>query len=163
MHNDNDFKRLKLIIVLTWVLGLLTLIGITFYFSYQIKTLKDSITVVHSEKPIVIHGIDGKNGVNGLPGLSIVGAQGPIGIAGTNGMNGQSVTSAEIAAAVTTYLQTNPVIGQTGKAGKPGTTGQSIEVQVDPVSCQLESKYPSDDSWTFLAQLPSPCTTNTDQ
>lgn len=78
-----------------------------------------------------------QNGVNGAPGQSVVGPQGAQGIPGAIGPTGNN--------------------GNPGKDGENGIDGLVLQVQVDPLTCQLQSKYTVSDFWITLAQLPKPC------
>ena len=81
--------------------------------------------------------------------------QGP---AGPQGTSGQNVTPQQIADAVTAYFQANPpVVGPQGEQGLPGNNAPVLEIRVNPLTCQLQSKYDISDGWITIAQLPKPC------
>lgn len=76
-----------------------------------------------------------QNGINGQPGVN-----GQNGTQGITGVQGQTGTS-----------------GQSGTNGQNGIDGLTLQIQVDPITCQLQDKYTVSDAWITLAQLPVPC------
>lgn len=166
MNNDNEIKRLKRFIIISWSMLLILIVGLVFWASINIKELKSQVQLAVNKQPTIVHGINGSSGPQGLPGVSIVGAQGLQGTNGTNGsngVNGQTVTPEELADSISQYLLDNPVVSQPGPPGIQGNAGQdgrTLQIQVDQVTCQLESKYDDSDSWSVIAQLPQPCEAN---
>lgn len=144
---DDELKRLKRFIYVSWCLLLAVIIGLTVWGSVELRKLNQSVQFANAR---VIHGIDGSNGTNGA---SIIGPEGPSGRS-VAGKDGQSITSDQIASAVASYLTLNPPAA--GQPGTPGNDGLTLEVQVT-AGCQLQSKYSDSDVWTPLAQLILPC------
>jgi hypothetical protein len=151
MKDDDEIRRLKRFIVISWGLLLAVVLLLAVLGSLQASKLNRSIQVSNTA-PKIIKGVDGKDGLpgeQGLPGIP--------GSPGTPGTDGQNITPDQIVAAVTQYMTLNPVTGQQGPAG---TDGKNLQVQIDPASCLLESKYDTDAFWSVLAQLPIPCEVN---
>lgn len=153
MNSNDEIRRLKRFIIISWVLLLLIVIGLVVWASLQFRHFNEQIQVASSKTPVVIRGIDGKQG---MPGLSIMGSPGQ----SIQGPPGQNVTPQEIAQAVAAYLQANPVVAMVGNSGKDGNDGLTLQLRIDPITCQLESKYTISDDWSVVAQLPMPCTSN---
>lgn len=151
---EDELRRLRHFLAVSWSLLLICLLVLTYWGSTQIKNLKSSIAASYPKQSVVVHGIDGKNGANGINGLTIVG---PAGSPGTNGINGLSVTAEQVAAAVIQYCSSGNCTGVTGSQGANGTDGRTLQIQVDTSTCQLQQKYEDDDNWTPIAQLAKPC------
>lgn len=151
MNIHEEFRRFKRLAFFVGMIFILGLVVAVVFCSVQLKHLNTSIASVDLRRPLVIRGIDGKDGLNGVNGLSIV---------GTSGLPGEGVTSQQIAEAVSAYLQANPVMGVQGVSGTPGQDGKTLQLQVNPDTCVLQEKYVDDDTWTFVAQLPTPCAPN---
>lgn len=81
------------------------------------------------------NGVNGANGQQGQSGLQgIPGSTGTTGAQGTAGTNGASGTN-----------------------GENGVDGLTLQVQVNPITCQLQDKYTISAFWITIAQLPFPC------
>jgi hypothetical protein len=154
---DNDqIKRLTRLLVWSWMLVLILVIGIVAFFSYQTRYLKD--LALASNHATVVNGINGQNGKNGLNGVNGIGVAGSN---GNNGADGQSVTSDQLVAAVNAtlptlldaYMQSHPVASIQGDKGDAGIPAPVLQQQLTG-TCQLQTKYSTDDSWTTLLQLP---------
>lgn len=145
----DEMKRKDRFIIVSWLLLLLIIVGLTTWASVEIRNLKSEIQLAISKQPTVIKGIDGREGLQGVQGVS-----GINGLNGSNGVNGQSVTPEQIATAVSQYLQANPPASVQGPPGKDGVNGKSIQIELDPVTCSLQSKYDDSDSWNILAIIP---------
>lgn len=147
---DDELKRLKRFIYVSWSLLLIIIIGLTFWGSVELRKLNSIILAGSNAK--IIKGIDGKDGANGVAGIN--------GLNGVNGQSGQNITTDQIAAAVSAYLTLNPpaqgIAGVSGDSGINGTDGLTLQIQVTN-SCQIQTKYTTSDVWTPLAQLPLPC------
>lgn len=159
MNSDDEIRRLKRFIIVSWTLLLTLFLGLVLWGSLEIRQFNETVRLTVSREPRIIQGL---NGLNGLPGMNgQPGAQGNSGVNGNNGNNGQdgqSITPEEIAQAVSSYLQENPVPSVQGAMGTTGQDGKDLQIQLDTKSCELESKYSTDDDWSSLAQLPIPCT-----
>jgi len=154
MGRDDEIRRLKRFIVVSWAALLAVILLLVVLGSHEIKNLNKSITILADKRPTVIHGIDGKNGLDGAQGLP--GLPGLPGLNGRNGQDGKSVTASQIVQAVSDYLRSNPA--PAGKQGAPGQNGRTVTLQVNANNCQLQEKYTDDDNWITIAQLPLPCT-----
>ena len=71
-----------------------------------------------------------------------------------SGLPGTSVTADQIATAVSEYMRLNPVQALIGPRGEPGDKQQTI---LNQETCELLSKYTSEETWFVLAILPKPC------
>lgn len=114
--------------------------------------------LVKTHKPVVNNYI----GQKGDTGQSIVGPQGVSGAQGLPGIGLQGPAGQSGAPGVTQITNNNTNIAVPGPQGDKGDKGDPAIVvppmfKVDANTCQLETKYPDDDFWTTLAQLPSPC------
>lgn len=142
--DDQELKRFKRIIVVSWFLGLLLLIGIAAYGSYHLTRLDNKIETktYDLEKEIEIlqqpnvetrvekglpgnDGKDGRDGIDGNNGTSgLNGSQGPVGPKGDTGAAGKD--------------------GATGPEGRPGRT---IFTRLNPLNNEWECKYLGDLEW----------------
>jgi hypothetical protein len=164
----DELTRLRRLLIRSWLAMVLIIVALVFWGSYEVKQFNATINLQSErifqvvQKPIVVQG---QNGKDGAPGLAVfgpqgaTGAQGNPGTNGTNGSDGLNVTPQAIAQAVSDYLALNPV---SGTQGAKGDAGDILQIQVDPTTCILQSKYQDSDSWTFLAQLPIPCASTND-
>jgi len=166
LQKNREAVRNGRLFIASAFLCFLAVIFMAFYVSYKysmyprkldetkasiIKTLREAQTV---------QGTPGDDGRDGLPGP--VGKTGANGYNGQNGSNGVSIpgkdganiTPDQIAFALSDYLRLNPVATVTGARGAPG---EQQLLQVNSDTCELMSKYISDDSWSIIAQLPKPC------
>lgn len=151
MNDRDELRRLRRFIVISWAFLLAIILGVTIWGSVQVRNLRSTLLLASSKEPQIIKGIDGKDGAEG--------AQGPIGasIIGPAGTDGSNATPEQIVAAVNQYFIVHPPQTIQGQKGDDGVDGQSLQVEVDALTCQLRSKYSSSDFWTTLAQLPIPC------
>lgn len=96
-------------------------------------------------------------GINGKDGISITGPQGIPGLSiqGAPGVDGKTI--------INTVTNNISVPGEKGDTGATGAPSPQLLVKVDPVTCKLLSKYDGDDIWKILAQLPKPCTEESDE
>lgn len=110
----------------------------------------------------VVNGKDGMNArvdydkINQLVQAQVAALPSPQnGMNGTNGTNGQSVQGVQGIPGV--GMQGIPGVGVNGKDGSNVPPMPVLQVQVDPSTCQLQTKYDTSDFWTSIAQLPKPC------
>lgn len=144
---DDEYKRLRKLVARLGVALFVVLIALTFWASYEIKNLKNTIalqssrlTSLQQQPQLVVH--DGKDGV------SIIGPAGQSGRDGKNGLNGSGVTAGQIAQAVGDYLRLNPVEAVKGDSGLNGLPGKQIELQF--ADGHLEFKYVGDEIWQIV-------------
>lgn len=145
--NPNQYKRLMRAFTVLWVSMLIVILVLIFLL---VRPQKPPVINNYSRKGDPGQSIIGPQGSTGIQGLAGVGLQGPAGQNGAPGVT-QIITN-------TTNVPVPGRQGEKGNDGKPGADGAQLLIRVDPVSCQLQTKYDSDDFWQALAQLPTPCT-----
>lgn len=162
---DRDRRKDRIIIFQSVVILVLFVVGIMFV-TYQARVLKD-IQVASAGRTVVQQELsdeqmnriiasikvkDGRDGANGLNGVN--GSNGRNGSNGLNGLAGANITADQIATAVAEWMRLNPI---QALIGPQGAMGEQQLLRVDPDSCELMTKYLSDDSWSVVAILPKPC------
>lgn len=75
------------------------------------------------------NGVNGQS-IQGPPGQSIQGPPGPSG---------------------------KSIVGPQGIPGQNAPPSPVLQIQIDPITCQLQQKYDTSDIWVSFAQLPKPC------
>lgn len=133
--NNDELKRLKRFIVISWALLLMVIVGLTFWGSYQIKNLKDVI----AQRPEVIKGENGLNGIEGKNGLSVIGLQGMPGIQGLKGDAGNPGEKGEVGP--------QGLQGEIGPQGLTGAPGKTVFVRNNPKTQIQECRYSGDIDW----------------
>lgn len=151
--SDQELKRLKKLIVASWLLLMLALISLAFWVSIVIKGLNHTIDVktaqLEGKIPYVqdgkdgasIQGSDGRDGRDGKDGRdgakgdngkdsNVPGPVGPQGIAGPQGERGEQGPQ-----------------GPQGPQGEPGPPGRTVYQRQNPLTGQEECKYSDWDSW----------------
>lgn len=127
--DDQEYKRLKRFIIVSWSILLIVVVGLAIWGSYEIKNLKEIVAQKPQsqtiEKPV--KGIDGKNGV------SIVGPIGPSGLVGIQGNTGKTGLRGEK--------------GNKGDQGNPGVPGRVVFVRQNPGTGEEECKYGDSTIW----------------
>lgn len=131
------------------------------WFSLLLVILFQIFLLLRSEKAPVINNYIAKKGE---AGQSIIGPQGPSGAQGLSGLQGVVGPAGTPGKdGVTTVINNTTNIpvsgpqGEKGAQGVPGKSGKQLQIMVDPETCQLQSKYVTDDFWQVIAQLPKPC------
>lgn len=151
---DREYKRLRRLIIRSFMALLVILVAITFAGSYQLKYLKSQLasksnrqvvqqTIVQQMPPTpehlqLVEGPEGKKGdsVQGQPGESITGAA------------GENATADQIAVAVANYLKTNPpASGKDGEKGAMGAAGKVVFVNLNILTGLWECRYGTDLQW----------------
>lgn len=131
--DDQEYKRLKRFIVISWSILLVVVVGLAIWGSYEIKNLKEIVAQKPQsqivEKPI--KGIDGKNGKDGI---SIIGPIGPAGSRGERGKTGAAGKSVR------------------GDKGEQGDAGRIVFVRANPITGDQECKYAGDDDWQPISE-----------
>lgn len=157
---DTEYKRLRKLLIVSWMLILAILVGITLWASYHIRELKNTQPKPHTQtikqeininellnRIDVRDGIDGRDGADGVNGID-----GTNGINGSNGQDGRNVTADMVAAAVVQYFEENPVEAVQGLQGDPGAPGLVILVRENPLTKSLECKFGNDTTWLDITE-----------
>lgn len=87
-----------------------------------------------------------------IPVNQIVSQPGPQGPSGPSGNPGKVGNSGPIGP-----IGLSGIIGPQGPAGKDGVDAPVLQLKVDPLTCQVETKYDINDFWISIAQLSKPC------
>lgn len=137
--DDREKKKLTRRFTVLWFL-LLALFLFQFFIWRQDQSKRSNdysqlLSYVNSIKPK-----QGEAGVNGLSGMD--------GINGKDGKNGSNGQTTVITNDTTIYKET-PVVVK-GEKGDAGNTAPKLQIQLDPVTGDLETKYEDDDFWHVL-------------
>lgn len=142
--DDREYKRLKQLLVLSWMLLALIIIAIVFWTSYQVKRLDSVIAYkeaqLRGDIPVAVNGIDGSTGPQGLQGVAgrdgqdgqdgkdgTDGVQGPAGPQGPQGEKGEQ--------------------GERGPEGPEGPVGRTVYLRTNLFTGKEECRYAGDDEW----------------
>lgn len=130
MKEPNENKRLIRIILISWGLGLLFLIGLTTWGTIEIAQIKQQQAVLALRPPEIDHTTQ----VQLQPIYTT--------IAGQKGDPGKDSVS------TTTVIQTETAIpGPTGRTGKSGVNGREVELALNTDTNTWYQKYVGDDTW----------------
>lgn len=147
---NNELKRLRRLIVVSWMALLVVVISFVIWISTEVKNTK-SIALASLNKQVQpIKGFDGKNGE------SIIGPQGLTGNPGTSGQNGTNGIDGKNATSVTTIIkepeiiqQNIPVPGPQGNQGSPGIAGREVQLGKNLLG-NVVWRYVGDEGWQDL-------------
>jgi hypothetical protein len=138
---DEEYKRLKRIILVSWFLILLIIVAIVFLGSYQLRKLNSEIDIRQAKIESLIPNV--KNGTDGLPGpMGLQGDTGPAGPKGDTGDQGPQGIQGE--------KGDKGDKGSKGPQGIPGVPGKTILLRVNPETGQEECRQIDWDFWTTL-------------
>lgn len=154
--NDKELKRLRRLLVFSWVLICILFLGLATLGSYQIAQLKSAIAGI---PPVSIPGKKGDKGEDGLIKTeSIVSYLPPL--------PGKDPTDEQVQKAVDNYFVAHPVkdgrdgkdgesikgdSGDEGPQGEPGIPGRILFVRQSVIGL-WECRYNGDTSWAPLVE-----------
>lgn len=129
--NDQEYKRLKRFIIVSWSILLVVVVGLAIWGSYEIKNLKEIVSQKPQSQIIekTIKGIDGKNGKDGVSIIGPMGASGSVGVQGKTGPKGNK-----------------------GNQGEPGVSGRAVFVRQNPDTGEEECKYGDSTIWFPISE-----------
>jgi len=138
-------KKIIYVLVLTVIFLLVILVS---FITYKVATIENSLNIIIQQQDSlkVIKGINGKNGYTPIKGIDYF--DGAPGKDGTNAISTNTVVEKD-----TTTVQEVPLQGTQGAQGEPGTPGKDapeLEIQIDPTTGNLETKYSTDAIWNTL-------------
>lgn len=151
--DDREYKRLRRLVLRCFFISLFLIVIAVFSISYKLKSLNTQFANQKTQiiKQTIVQKYQPSPGVNGLNGLN--GSNGLAGVNGTNGSNGQNgldITPNQIASAVSSYLQANPI--PIGPQGQPGTPGRTVFLRLDPITGLEECQYLGDLVWQPITE-----------
>jgi hypothetical protein len=116
---DDQLRRLKRFLIISWFLTLLLLVGLAFaFFSYDAKRFKDQVLALENRQVKVIAAQDGHDGYTPIKGVDYFD-----GIDGSNGGNGANAVSTIQVQPVYTNIPVPGPVGATGAKGSKGDKG----------------------------------------
>lgn len=144
--DEDERKRLVRFAILSWILLLVIVVGITFWGSYNIRSIRREISQIPAsseskivETPVVGErgadgvGIQGERGPKGDPGQSILSPTPtpvPFPIKGDQGEKGDKGDK-----------------GDTGDAGAQGPAGIAVYIRDNPDTGAKECRFAGDTDW----------------
>lgn len=145
--NDQELKRLRKFIVISWLMLLAVLVAIAFWGSYQVRLLNETIAYkdaqLRGEIPYVK---DGKSGEQGQ-----IGQSGNNGANGSNGQNGSSGPQGNQGSQGNLGLSGEKGDkgdkGDVGDTGSQGPPGKTVFLRTNPLTLQEECRYAGDTDW----------------
>lgn len=128
---DEEIKRLKRLIVISWMALLFIALAVVIWASVQVKEMREIIVATETklQKPIDV--LD-HNDIISIPGPQ--GQQGLQGVQGNPGANALSTNTVTVVEKPTIIQQTIPVPGiqgekgEKGDKGDPGKSGREVEL-----------------------------------
>lgn len=133
----ND-KKLRRLFTVTWFLLGLVLAGIIYMYF---------VVSGHEQQPVINNYV----GQRGQKGETVVGPRGDVGPIGPQGLQA-APTQPTVIENQTTITQ--PAIqgpqGDKGEPGEKGDPGVGIQIQVNPLTKDLEYRYDGDTFWNIL-------------
>lgn len=152
--DDQEFKRLKRLLALSWFALLLVIIGLAFWGSYAIRNLRSD---VRNTPPQIINKI-GQNGLNGKNGRSVIGPigeiglQGPIGPQGVSGPSGMSIQGQKGDTGDIGPMGPQGESGPQGETGVQGPPGRTVYQRTNLLTGQEECRYAGDETWQPIGE-----------
>lgn len=145
---DDELRRLKRIIIVSWTLIVIFTIGIVTWASWEVKDIRNQVANLPRLTPTVINGRDGKDGLTPVKGVDYFDGQN-----GLNGTNGKDSTSTTTVVEQPTYINV-PVPGPQGadgSQGPPGASGKAVFIQQLPDGT-LQCHYSGDTFWQPITE-----------
>lgn len=149
--DDQELKRLKRFLYVSWFLLLLVVAGAMVFASLKYGQIRDDLILVSkSEGPQGPIGESGTTGQVGRDGLSIVGPPGPEGPAGAAGVDGADGATIEgptgSEGAQGPQGEPGPQ-GEQGPPGEQGPQGRTVFYRQNLITGAEECRFAGDEDW----------------